>query len=162
MTEPTYDDSEDWIDPIFDAVVSVFQASGYFDVVNGHEPKRKPRHGLQAAVWFQKMVAVGAISGLSASSGVLLFSARLYSNMTKEPQDSIDPRLMRAASNLMRRFHDDFDFDLDPVVRNVDLLGTTGFQLDCNAAYLEQSGGWYRVYDLVIPVIVNDVWPQNA
>ncbi len=159
MTQALTTRNEDWIDPIFDAVVSVFQRTGYFDSVNAYEPKRKPGRGVRAAVWFQSMRGVGAISGLSATTALLVFVGRLYVNMLQD-SDEVDPNLMRAASNVMRELHGNYDFDLHPLVRNVDLLGETGTQLQADAGYLEQDRTKYRVIDILIPVIVNDVWDQ--
>jgi hypothetical protein len=154
MTSP----DEAWLEPIFDAVVSDAQASGYFDRVNKHEPKRKPGKGLTAAVWVQGISPIAAASGLNSTSARVLFMLRIYSNMLKEPQDMIDPELMRAASNLMRRYHDDFDFA--GAIRNVDLLGQFGIALEATAGYLEQDNTMFRIMDITIPCIVNDVWPQ--
>lgn len=157
MTTP--DGSESWIDPIFDAVVSDAQASGYFNRVNKHEPKRAPGYGITAAVWLQGISPLPQASGLSATSGRVLFILRMYTRMLQEPQDMIDPMMMRAASNLMRRYHDDFDFA--GAIRNVDLLGNFGAPLECTAGYLEQDKIEYRTMDIMIPCIVNDIWPQN-
>jgi hypothetical protein len=156
MTSP--DGSESWIDPIFNAVVSDAQASGYFNIVNQYEPKAKPGTGLTAAVWLQSITPIGAISGLSSTSGRLLFILRMYSNMFSKPQDMIDPNLTRAASNLMRRYHDDFDFG--GVIRNIDLLGAHGVALEANSGYLPQDDTEFRIIDIQIPCIVNDIWPQ--
>lgn len=153
------DSSESWIDPIFAAVISDVQASGYFRKVNKHEPKRPPTMGLTAAVWLQRMFGVGLISGLNSTSGVLVFNVRIYSNAMTEPQDEIDPRMTRAAANIMRRWHDDYDFE--GVIRNVDLLGITQVQLDCNAGYLEIDRKIFRIYDITLPCIVNDIWTQG-
>jgi hypothetical protein len=165
MTEP---DSavtavdEGFVNDIFDALVSDVQASGYFDRVNTHEPKRKPGRGLTAAVWCQGIESVGAASGLSVTSARLVFIVRLYSNMLKEPQDYIDPELLRATSSVMRRYHDDYDFSGYGVenVRNIDLLGAHGQGLSATAGYLEMDSGMFRVMDIFVPVIVNDVWQQ--
>lgn len=162
MTEPTYTANEDWVVPLYDAVVSVFQRVGYFDKVNTHEPKRKPGHGISAAVWFNTMYGVGFVSGLDKSTALVLFTGRIYSNMLREPQDMIDPVMTQAGASVMRQFHDNYDFGLHPRVRNVDLLGETGQQLTMTGGYLEQAKAMYRVYDLNIPVIVNDVFTQSA
>lgn len=156
ITSPGPDES--WIDDIFDHVVSDIQASGYFDKVNTHEPKRKPGTGLTAAVWVQEMSSLPQASGLGVTSALLVFTARLYSNMFKEPQDMIDPQLLKATSNLMRRYHDDFDFSGS--IRNVDLLGISGTRLRALAGYVEMDSALFRVFDITIPCIVNDVWPQ--
>lgn len=155
MTTPGPD--ETWLDPIFDAVVSDAQASGYFDKVNLHEPKRKPGTRLTAAIWVQNLKPI-TLSGLASTSALVLFMLRIYSNMLQEPQDMIDPRLLKAASHLIRRYHDDFDFG--GAIRNVDLLGAHGVALEATAGYLEQDNAMFRIMDLTIPCIVNDVWPQ--
>lgn len=158
MTLPTANES--WVDPIFDAVLSDIDATGYFDKVQGHEPKRKPGRGLTAAVWVQAIKPLGAASGLAATSGYLVFLVRLFSNMLKEPQDAIDPQLLKALSNIIRRYHDNFDFGLDPVVRNIDVFGEYGIEMEATAGYEEIDGTVFRIYDLVVPVIVNDIWVQ--
>lgn len=159
MELPSGDES--WVDPIFDAVVSDVQASGYFDKVQQHEPKRRPRKGLTAAIWVQSIEPLGSASGQAATTALLVFIVRMFSNMLKEPQDGIDPELLKAVSNLMRRYHDNFDFGLDPVVRNVDVFGEFGVKLSATAGYEEIDGTVFRIYDLLVPIVVNDVWPQN-
>lgn len=154
MTAP----SEAWLDPIFDAVVSDAQASGYFDKVNLHEPKRKPGTRLTAAIWVQTIDPIALASGLASTSARVVFMLRIYSNMLKEPQDMIDPQVTKATSNLMRRYHDDFDFG--GTIRNVDLLGQFGVALAAQAGYLEIDNTMFRIMDMRIPCIVNDVWPQ--
>jgi hypothetical protein len=156
MTTP--DASEEWLDPIFDAVVSDVQASGYFDRVNLHEPKVAPGYGLTAAVWVQRILAVGAISGLAVTAARLEFKIRLYTNMIMEPQDMIDPMMLKAVSNLIRRYHDDFDFS--GAIRNVDLLGQTGDPLEAEFGYIEQDDKLYRTATISLACLVNDVWPQ--
>lgn len=153
------DASEEWIDFIFDAVVSDAQSSGYFDRVNEHEPKRKPGFGLTAAVWVQEIFPI-KISGLNSTSACLLFTLRIYSNMLKEPQDAIDRNLLKAMSNLIRRYNDDFDFG--GAIRNIDLLGESGESLAARAGYQEIDNTMYRVMDLSIPCLVNDVWTQTS
>jgi len=155
----TPDGSEEWIDPIFDAVVSDAQASGYFTKVNQHEPKRKVGGSrLTAAVWVQTIDPVALASGLASTSARIVFMLRIYTSMTQEPQDMIDPQMLKATSNMMRRYHSDFDFG--GTIRNVDLLGHFGLALSATAGYLEQDNTMFRVMDIVIPCIVNDVWPQ--
>lgn len=150
--------NEAWLDSILYAVQRDASKSGYFDKVNLHEPKRKPGTGLTAAIWVQSIDPIALASGLASTSARIVFMLRIYSNMLKEPQDAIDPQVMKAVSNLMRRYHDDFDFD--GVIRNVDLLGSFGIALSAQAGYLEIDGANFRIMDILIPCIVNDVWPQ--
>src|SRR5215471_2696186 len=110
-------ENEEWINELVDAVVSEVQRTGYFTRVNTHEPKRKPGRGLTAAVWCQRIDPIGSVSGVDNTSGRVTLIIRIFSNMLKEPQDAIDPECMRAVSAIMRRLHDDFDFD--GLIRNV-------------------------------------------
>lgn len=160
MTTP--DASELWLDPVFDAVVSDVQATGYFKKVNQHEPKRAPQSNLTAGIWVTSIDPISgpAGSGLANTSARVIFNVRLYTSMLMEPPDLIDPQLMKASSSIMRRYHDDFDFGLTDLVRNVDLLGMFGVKLALLTGYLEHDGAMYRIADITVPVIVNDVWPQ--
>lgn len=153
-----YTQDEAWLDDVFDAVVSDVQRSGYFEKVNKHEPKLLQRTRMTAAVWVQSIDPLPLISGLAATSARVVFMLRLYQNFISEPQDAIDPLMIRAASNIMRRYHDDFDFE--GTIRNVDLLGAYGVALAGTAGYLEDGGKHYRVIDITVPCIISDVWPQ--
>lgn len=150
--------NEEWLEDILDAVVSDVQRSGYFDKVNTHEPKRGPRNGLTAAIWVQAVDPIALASGLASTSARITFTLRMYQSMLKEPQDLIDVHMTKALSNLMRRYHDDFDFE--GIIRNIDLLGQFGVSLSAISGYLEVDGAMYRIIDMTIPCIVNDVWPQ--
>lgn len=156
MTTP--DGSEAWIDAILDAVVSDVSSTGYFAYVNQHEPLRKPHGQITAAVWIQHIEPLGVLSGLASTGGRILFVIRLFKNMFDKPTDEIDPRMWQAASSLMRRYHDDFDFS--NTIRNIDLLGQHGIKLSAIAGYLPMEDGIYRIIDIQVPCLVNDIWPQ--
>ena len=157
MTTP--DSSEEWIDDIFDAVVSDIQASGYFDKVNEHEPKRAPARGLTASVWLDRLFPVPRIGSLTNTSACLLFKVRVYQNALSNPMDAIDRNVLKAVSNIMRRYHDNFDFD--GAIRNTDLLGESGISLSAQAGYIEMDSTLYRVMTIDVPCLVNDVWVQQ-
>jgi len=155
MTTPT----EEWLDQILDAVVSDAKASGYFTKVNTHEVMRQPGSRLTAAIWVQAVNPVALASGLAVTSAQVIFMLRIFTSLNQYPQDIIDPQVVKAVSNLMRRYHDDFDFG--GIIRNVDLLGQFGTALAAVAGYVESDdGSLFRIMDLTIPCIVNDVWPQ--
>lgn len=158
MTTP--DHSEEWLDDVLDAVVSDVQAAGYFDVVNKHEPKAPPGYGLSAAVWIQGIRPLALRSGLSSTSGLLHFRVRFYKSMTAEPQDEIDPQMIKAISNVFRRYHESFTFD--GAISNVDIFGEHGIELAGQAGYLEVGGVMYRIFDIDVPCVINDLWPQTA
>lgn len=155
MTTPQAD--EGWIDDIMDCVVSDVQRTGYFRKVNQHELKRANRD-MTAAVWCQAIDPIPLMSGLASTSGRLTFVVRMYIPMLKEPQDEIDPLMMKATANLMRRYHDDFDFG--GAIRNIDLLGQFGIALAAQAGYLEIGNVDNRIMDITVPCLVNDIWPQ--
>lgn len=158
MTTPTSD--ELWVDVISNAITSVLLRTGYFDIVNGGAAAAPAGNGITATMWLQGIAPVPLGSGLSSSSASLTYVVRMHKNMGTLPLDAIDPDLTRAASNIMRMLHSDYDFD--GTIRNVDLLGAYGQTLQCSAGYLEQDNIMYRVYDITIPCIVNDVWPQTT
>lgn len=145
-------------DALIDAVVSHALASGYFEAVNRHEPKSSPGNGLTAAVWVQHIVPLPQESGLVATSGRVLFQVRLYSNMLAQPEDQIDPQLIKACDSLMAAYSS--DFTLDGLVNSVDLLGRLGVPLSAQSGYMNVGQGWYRILDIDVPLILDDLWSQ--
>lgn len=145
---------------ILDTVQDHALASGYFDAVNGHEPKSAPGNGLSAAVWVEQIGPARGGSGLGETSVRLALNVRLYTPMVHEPEDAIDPNLMTALDALMAAYSG--DFTLGGVVREVDLLGIYGDPLSARAGYLTTAGAEYRVMTITLPLIVNDLWEQAA
>lgn len=145
---------------LFNAMESHALASGLFESVNGHEPKSAPSNGLTAAVWSQTIGPAPRGSGLAVTSGLLTFFLRIFQNMLMEPQDAIDPLVLNAVDKLFAAYSG--DFTLGGLVRNVDLLGATGTALSAQAGYINQDGRLYRAMTITIPLIVNDLWSQEA
>jgi hypothetical protein len=145
---------------LVDKAVSRAKSLGLFETVNAHEPKNAPGSGLRAAVWVQALEPITA-SGLAATSARVEINTRIYTNMLREPPDAIDPEMLAAADALIAAYSSNFDLDLAGV-RGVDLLGAYGKPLSAQAGYLNQDGKLYRVITVVLPVIVNDLWPQSA
>lgn len=144
-----------------DALQSHALASGWFDAVNGAEPKSPPSRGLTCAVWPQHLRPAAGASGLSSTSVRLGFTVRLYMGITNEPGDAIDPYMLDACDDLMTAYSG--DFTLGGLVKQIDLLGTYGDPLGLEAGYTRvESGTEYRVIDITVPLIVNDLWDQEA
>lgn len=143
---------------IVNAVMSHAMASGLFSRVNGFEPKSHPGSGLTAAVWADTIGPIPAASGLAATSGRVVLKMRLYTNMIQEPQDAIDPEMLKAVDVLMTAYSG--DFTLGGLVRNVDVLGSSGTPLSAQAGYINVSGQLMRVYDVTVPIVANDLWVQ--
>lgn len=133
---------------------------GVFDRINAHEPKAAPGKGLTFAVWVQNIRPAPAASGLNSTTAVVVLMARIYNAMIQEYQDDIDPDIVRASDLLFSAFSGDFDFGAN--VRNVDLLGQWGQGLSGDAGHITITNFSYRVMDITIPLVVNDVWTQEA
>lgn len=145
------------VSTILGRVESHAAASGYFERVNRHEPKNAPGNRLSCAIWVDQMGPIKA-SGLNSTSARMVVMVRIYSNMLQEPQDQIDPDVVAAADYLMGAYTG--DFELGANVKNIDLLGAHGIELAARAGYLSQDGKMFRVMDITLPIIVNDLWSQ--
>jgi hypothetical protein len=143
------------------ALISLAGASGFFAKVNGHEPKAAPvGRGITAAVWLQSLAPAVGASSLESTAMRLEYRLRLYQSMLREPQDAIDPDLLAAADAMLAAFSG--DFTLGGEVRNVDLLGQHGTPLSLQAGYVPMDGGkLMRILDIIVPLIINDVYEQG-
>lgn len=161
MSSPT--GNEAWIDDLVENVISDIQRSGFCDRVNEYEPIKKPGFGITAAV-FPDYIGPTEVSGLASTSAIVLMMVRLYMPVPVPKagfpgaSDMVDRKMLKAASNIMRRYHDDFDFE--GTIRNVDLLGSRGQALEGRTGYIEIDNVMHRVITITVPCIVNDVWPQ--
>jgi hypothetical protein len=146
---------------LLNAVQDHALTSGWFDAVNGEEPKSPPNtSGLTAAVWVQRISPATGGSGLDSTTIRLELMLRMYAGVNQEPGDMIDPNMLAALDDLLGSYSG--DFTLDGEVRQIDLLGQFGDPLQARAGYMLQSGTEYRVMDITLPLIVNDLWDQEA
>jgi hypothetical protein len=145
---------------VFSAAESHALASGFFAAVNGHEPKSPPSSGITCAMWVEQIGPARGGSGLNSTSTRLALYVRLYTPLWQQEPDTIDPALMEALDWLMAAYSG--DFTLGGLVRQVDLLGTYGDPLSARAGYLSEGGAEYRVMTITLPLIVNDLWNQEA
>ena len=144
------------VEALFSALVSEAQQLAVFERVASHEPKNAPGSGYSCVLWLD---GIKPLSGMSATSGLVTFHARIYSNMLAEPQDDIDPGLLTATCALLGAYSE--GFTLGETVRAVDLLGMSGQALSAQAGYITQDGRMFRAMELTIPVIINDLWDQE-
>lgn len=147
---------------IVEAVASHALATGRYSRVNQHEPKSDPGRGITCAIWYQEGYPVPGGSGLAATSWRLEFIARSYLSMLTEPQDMIDPEVLRANHDLKTLLF--ADYTLGGLVRDIDLQGSSERQsIRDRAGYLQiggRDGGMKRVLDLFIPMTINDLYPH--
>ncbi len=142
---------------LVDAVASVALATGEFDTVNTHEPKAPPGSGMTCSIWTAEIAPVGS-SGLSAVSALIEMTARIQTEALQQPADQVDPDVMRTVGALMAAFGG--GFTLGDTVREVDLLGQHSSGLRARPGYVTQNGTVYRVFDVSVPVIVNDLYGE--
>lgn len=165
MTTPTGIASPLDTGALNDALVSHAQRLGIFDSVNGHEPRRAPGTGLTYSLWIQTVRPFAPQSGLAASSAALIYNARIQLPIPADTSslDAMDPRLSDAACALIGAMTADFTLD-GLALPGIDLLGRTGaqFGLGGEAGYLDQDSTIFRVMVLTIPIVINDVFPQEA
>jgi len=144
---------------LYDQLVSHALHLGLFENVAGHEPKSAPGNGLWCAIWVQR-IAPARSSGLSATSGVVELRARIGASFMQKPEDAIDPNITTAACTLMGEYSGNFTFG--GTVRAVDLLGMAGTSLSAQAGYITIDNRLFRVMEVTVPVIVNDMFAQVA
>lgn len=146
------------VETILDKVVSHAAASGLFERVNTHEVKNPPGRGLTCEIWSDIERPIGSASGLDSVTVLMVLMVRIRAPWLTEPQDALEPEMVRAVDTLCTAYCG--DFTLDGAVRQVDIFGAYGMQLEARAGYLRQDGTEYRIKDIVLPLVVNDVWAE--
>jgi hypothetical protein len=141
-----------------DALISHAKRTGLFDKVAGHEMKNGPGLGVHCEIFTDTIDP--AKSGLAATSVRLGIKVRVRCDMLADPQDGIDPRIVRAAGEFMASVT--ADFEVEGQARYVDVLGAHGIPLSARSGYVPQDGKQYRAMDIIVPIIINDVFPQEA
>jgi hypothetical protein len=130
---------------------------GLFETVNTHEAKNAPGAGVWCTIWVQRIRPTRS-SGLAITSGYVEFTCRIGASFMAQPEDSIDPAVLTAASTLIGAYSG--NITLGGTVRMIDLLGIDGTPLSALAGYVQIDRKVYRVMDITLPVIVNDMWAQ--
>lgn len=139
------------------AAASDAQQTGWFESVETNEPKSAPHTDKHYALWVMSANPVTSSSIISTSMRIEL-AGRFYSDMLQEPQGEIDANLMAIGWDLMERYSS--GFTLGGLIRDVDLLGSEGAPLSIRFGYVTIDKRLYRIADLTIPLIVNDVFDQ--
>lgn len=145
------------VSSILDSVVSHALRLGLFESVNTHEPKSSPGDGVRVAIWADRVEPIRS-SGLDTVSVMITLKLRIYTSMLQEPQDEIDPAILRAVDALCAAYVG--DFDLGGTVRSVDIFGIHGPGLGAQAGYVKQDKLLLRVMTVTLPLLVNDVWQE--
>lgn len=152
------------IEAVYSAVESHARTLGIFDGgVDDHEPWNAPSGGLACAILLGPITPIRA-GGLAATSGRLELQIRVYSPRLQQPSGGTDKTVLAAVCLLMAAYSGDFELAAvpDDLVRMIDLLGAYGAPLSAQPGWLEQDGQRYRVHEITLPLILNDMWGQVA
>lgn len=152
----------DGITAIYDALTSHAQTLGVFDRVNDHEAQQPPGRGLSCSILLGPLTPIRA-SGMASTSGRLEMTARVYTPRPSNAPGDIDRQVLGAACQLLAAYSSDFELDgvPDSLVRAVDLLGAYGTGLSMEPGWLTQDGTPYRVAEITLPILINDMWGQQ-
>lgn len=140
------------------SVESHAETLGLFEHVVTNEPKNPPGKGLSVAIWADQMGAVAATSGLSVTSVRLVLKVRVLKPMLALPYGQIDTDILGAVDALMAAYSG--TFTLEGQVREIDLLGQNGISLSAVAGYVTIEKQMFRIMDITLPMIINDLWVQ--
>ena len=143
---------------LLNAIASAAAQCGWCQSSETFEPKSAPMSDFHFAVTM--MNATPARSGLISTSFRIELACRIYVSMLREPQASIDPEITAAAWDLMSMYSS--GFTLGGLVEQVDLLGESGEPLDLKFGYIGIDKRLYRIAEITLPVIANDVFTQGA
>lgn len=143
------------VDPVavLDAIESFAQRSGYFAEVHRGEPKSPAAAGdrLSAAVFYSG--AKNVVMMLNRPVELHVVMLRIYENMLNEPEGDIETNVVRVAG----QFKDDIEraVALGGAIRNVDAGGIHGDSLGWTMGHVELGGTFYRIADVLIPLVVD-------
>jgi hypothetical protein len=127
--------------------------------VAGHEPKNAPGLGVTIAFWVSGIEPVPGRSGLDVTSIRVDVTCRIYTPMLDQEPDRIDRGLLQTTAKLMEAYTGDFELR-GSGNRHIDLLGESGTQLGAQAGYVSVDTKQYRIFNLTIPVLIDNTWAQ--
>lgn len=140
---------------VLTAVVSAAQTLGVFSEVRDYEPRQAmPKDGVSLALWLGPVDPIKG--GLSSTSARVVIEGRLYRSVLEKPYS--DVTILNALDTFIGTLS--ADFTLGGRLRGIDLLGMYGTTLSGIAGYIEQDSKVYRIIDIQVPLMINDVWTQ--
>lgn len=145
------------INGILDQVVSHALATGHFQTFNEHESKQSNTNGITGSVWVERITPIRS-SGLATTSVRLELQMRMYSSTYTEPYDDIDSNLTQAVDAYFTALLG--DFELSGEARHVDIFGAHGRPLEVDVGWINLDGKEFRVFQIRLPIIVDDIWAQ--
>lgn len=140
---------------LFEHVQSAAQQLALFQAVDTHEPENAPGTRLYCSIVLGPMRASAAASGLAAVSGEITLIVRVWSWAMQRPLDDVDPEVLAAMAALISSLAG--EFTLGGTVRNIDLLS-----LVASPAWVEFENKQFRVMELPVPIVINDMFTEEA
>lgn len=129
-----------------------------FDDVIVHAPIKPPETkatGVSLSIELGPWVPVPS-SGLAMTSGRITFTHQLWSSLMQRPLAGLDVQVFGALAALVAAYS--ADFTLGGLVREVDL-----FAMSAEPGYVPDfEGKGFRVIRLDVPLIINDMFEQEA
>lgn len=141
---------------LFTAVQSYAEQLGLFQAVDTSEPPNAPGNRLYCSIVLADpaISCDGEHSGLAAVSGTITLAARIWSSAMQRPLEAIDPEVLAASCSLMAQLAG--GFTLGETIRNIDL-----FRMSMRPVWVNFQGKQYRVAEVVIPAVINDLWTEE-
>lgn len=139
-----------------EAIKSHAMTLGLFErQVITHAPLSTPGNGLSCYIELGPVVPVVS-SGLAAVSIEVTYMIHVLSSMNQKPVDKVDADMLGAVSLLMNAYAG--AFTLGGLVREVNIFGG----LKADLGYMLFEGKPFRSAEIILPVVVNDAWPEVA
>lgn len=147
------------VDAIAAALKDHAMTLGLFETVSGHEVKNAPGLGMHCEIFFNRFELGANRSGLSVVSTKLIFSARLRTSFLNQPEDAIEASLLKAVDGLMTSYIG--GLTLGGLIVDLDVFGMTGgTPIAGQAGYIDHGGKKFRVIDIDLPLLVDDLWTE--
>lgn len=160
MTSPTPLDALG----IFNAVISHAARTGLFETVRGADSMSAQANGIHFEAFCGPISPIRA-SGLNSTSARVIIMARIQIGLLRQPQEGIETDLLYTTDRMIAEYTGNFQLALGNTpmtnVREVDVLGEFGVALEGRPGYVTQDNHVYRVCDITLPIICNDLWPQQ-
>ena len=141
--------------PTLDAILSFIKADGLFPNAQIGEFKTPPQgdaEGLAAAIWMVKAGVAELTLATTIEQHVV--NVRVYRNAMAEPTADTEEKLADAHDRIMVDLLG--DSDLGGSIRAIDSGGIYGAKLEATWGYVDVGGTMFRVFDLAIPMIIDD------
>lgn len=142
---------------LFTGLQSHAESLNLFDAVATHPPQSAPPKRW-CAIWMSDLRPAQKASGLAATAGRVEFTVVAGSTAQMRPLDQLDPDVMYAGLSLMGEYSG--NFTLGGTVMEVDLLGAHGTPLSGRAAWVSIDGSRYRVWEITMPLVIDNLWSQ--